>query len=121
MICHSTESDQIITEESAVSREIATGNGFAAYNLCPHLCVEAPDTNFTISVRLSEGRRVTFAFTPIDDSYLPEAVDIIYHGKMSQILGQSWPLQDLLLFPKIGNPQGIETRYTRLNLRARKP
>jgi hypothetical protein len=68
-----------------VSEAIALAAGFASVNNVPHLCVELPDGHNTISVRTSDGKRITFAF--IVTSWPPggpaDCVDIVYHDSGS--------------------------------------
>ncbi|MHC4676558.1 MAG: hypothetical protein ACYTBZ_29075 [Planctomycetota bacterium] len=64
-------------------RETAKERGFEAYNSGPHLCVEVPDGNYTITCRNSEGKQVTFAFCPNsgprDVSPGHHCIDIVHH------------------------------------------
>tara|TARA_R100000951_G_C2649356_1_gene183837 strand:+ start:1397 stop:2086 length:690 start_codon:yes stop_codon:yes gene_type:complete len=50
--------------------------GFARFNNGDHLCVDVPDGHSTISVRLSDGRQITFAFCPYSEGGVPKCVDV---------------------------------------------
>ena len=58
----------------------ACNAGFAQFNGGEHLLVSVPDGHSTISVRLSNGRLVTFAFTPYVENGCPQGIDIQDHG-----------------------------------------
>lgn len=51
--------------------------GFNKFNGGQHLCVEVPNENCTISCRLSDGTKVTFAFTQYrHGDHAPACVDV---------------------------------------------
>ena len=50
--------------------------GYALWNDCDHLCVDVPDGVSTISCKLSDGRQITFGFTPYELNGIPKCVDI---------------------------------------------
>ncbi len=54
-------------------------NGFAKFNGGPHLCVDVPDGHYTISVKTSEGRKITFAFCPYEENGPAQCVDVQQH------------------------------------------
>lgn len=54
--------------------------GFAKFNGGDHLCVDIPDGHYTITVKNSEGRKVTFAFCPYEEGGVPRCIDIQDHG-----------------------------------------
>ena len=54
--------------------------GFAKFNDGQHLCVEVPDGRSTISVKLSDGRQITFAFCPYEKDGRPQCIDIHDNG-----------------------------------------
>ena len=58
------------------TRESAAQAGFGVFNNGPHLCVEVPAGNFTISARTPNGHRVTFAFCPRPDGAGHQCVDV---------------------------------------------
>jgi hypothetical protein len=59
----------------------AVAEGFAEFNRNPHLAVDVPDGNFTITCKTSEGKRITFAFLAYESGGKPpQAVDIAYHS-----------------------------------------
>lgn len=78
----------------SVSPEEAEAAGFASFNNNPHLCLEIPDGQFTISARTSTGRQVTFAFVPYKKDGPAQCVDITDHGTTGN--------EVLLLSPKCG-------------------
>jgi hypothetical protein len=86
----------------AVTKNNAIECGFAGYNNCTHLCVDVPDGFFTISARLSDGRRVTFAFTPYEENAPSQAVDILYHDPNTYVLNgeRKVPVQNVILFDR---------------------
>jgi len=53
--------------------------GWAVFNGGPHLCVEAPNGNFTISVNTLEGKKITFAFVPYHENGPAQCVDVQHH------------------------------------------
>jgi len=78
----------------------AKAKGFAEFNRCPHLCVDAPDGTFTISVKTSEGKRVTFSFLPYKTDGAPQCVDICFHdnGTTNERNGHTVPTFDIIAF-----------------------
>ena len=68
------ESPKIRTQvvKPGTAREI----GFGSFNFGDHLCVDVPDGHSTISVKLSDGRQITFAFVPYQEGGVPKCVDI---------------------------------------------
>jgi hypothetical protein len=66
------------------SEVIALAAGFASFNNVPHLCVQLPDGHQTISVRTSDGKRITFAFLATAAAGgAADWVDIVYHDSGS--------------------------------------
>lgn len=57
--------------------EQAQEAGFATFNNQPHLCIDIPDGSHTITVRTSEGKKVTFAFQSYTEGGAPQCVDIV--------------------------------------------
>lgn len=51
-------------------------DGFERFNGGPHLCVDVPDGLFTITCKMSNGKKVTFAFVPYKDGAPASCVDI---------------------------------------------
>tara|TARA_R110002167_G_scaffold99086_1_gene260112 strand:- start:52 stop:741 length:690 start_codon:yes stop_codon:yes gene_type:complete len=49
---------------------------YALWNDCDHLCVDVPDGVSTISCKLSDGRQITFGFTPYETGGIPKCIDI---------------------------------------------
>jgi|TARA_R110000803_G_scaffold103620_1_gene171772 hypothetical protein len=49
---------------------------YALWNDCDHLCVDVPDGISTISCKLSDGRQITFGFTPYELNGIPKCIDI---------------------------------------------
>jgi len=86
----------------ATSPAEATAQGFAEFNTCPHLCVNVPDSTFPISVKTSEGKRVTFSFLPYKTGGAPQCVDVCFHdnGTTSHRHGKDVPTFDVLAFGK---------------------
>jgi hypothetical protein len=75
--------------------------GFATFNPGPHLAVEIPDGMSTITCRTSQGRKVTFCFTPYEDGGPPQCVDIMEHtGPTVELDGKAHPIQRLVAFGK---------------------
>jgi hypothetical protein len=71
--------------------------GFAKFNGGPHLCVDVPDGHYTISVKTSEGRKITFAFCPYKKDGPAQCVDIQQHdtGKAAE---NGSPVQKVICF-----------------------
>lgn len=107
MIDHAPEEDGILTQFPSITKVQAIKAGFAGYNNCPHLCVDVPDGFFTISARLSNGRRITFAFMPYDEGERPMAVDIIDHDSCETVTNgkRKIPVQKVILFDRGDKPQ----------------
>ena len=57
-------------------REHAEKRGFAVFNPGTHLCVDVPNGHYTVSCRLSNGKRVTFAFVPYTENGPADCIDI---------------------------------------------
>ncbi len=57
----------------------AKARAFASFNEGPHLCVNVPNGNYTISARTASGKRVTFSFVPYDAHGEGQCVDVQYH------------------------------------------
>jgi hypothetical protein len=72
------------------SEVTALAAGFASFNDVPHLCVQLPDGRHTISVRTSDGKRITFAFlaTAVAGG-AADCVDIVYHDSGSSRPGSN--------------------------------
>ena len=75
-----------------LTAEKAATNGYSKYNGGPHLCVDVPEGNFTISAKTPQGRQITFAFIPAYDSPGHQCIDIHCHntGKLNS---QGVPVQ----------------------------
>lgn len=55
----------------------AEEQGFKTFNKrAIHLCVDIPDGWSTVTCRLSNGKRVTFAFVPYEHEGVPQCVDV---------------------------------------------
>jgi hypothetical protein len=66
------------------SEVTALAAGFASFSNVPHLCVQLPDGHHTISVRTSDGKRITFAFVAMAAAGgAADWVDIVYHDSGS--------------------------------------
>jgi hypothetical protein len=102
MIDNDPNGDLIVTKSAAVAKAVAIDSGFASYNDCPHLCVDVPDGFFTISARLSDGRRITFAFAPYEKDSAAQCVDIHYHDSCKFVHSgkRGIPIQDVILFDR---------------------
>lgn len=59
--------------------------GFAGFNDVPHKVLDLPDGDFTISVKTSDGRRVTFSFQPYSPAGTARFVDIQFHDRGTSI------------------------------------
>lgn len=66
------------TRSRFLSHDAAAKEGYATFNKVPHVCVDVPDHNVTITCRTSDGRRVTFAFLQYQKDNPPQCVDIHY-------------------------------------------
>lgn len=75
-------------------------DGYATFNRGPHLCIDAPNGHFTISVRTSEGKMVTMAFVPYSENGPPQCMDVQYHssGVVKQNGSSSSPVQAVIGF-----------------------
>lgn len=74
---------------------------FAQFNRGPHLCVEVPDAISTISVRTSEGNKITFSFLPYREGGPPKCVDIQHHSIQTTVNdtnGKRLPVQEVIVF-----------------------
>jgi hypothetical protein len=106
MIDHGPKADLIITESASVAKAVAIDSGFAGYNQCPHFLIDIPDGFATISARLSDGRRVTFAFVPYAENAPAQCVDIIYHDAHEFVINgkRKVPMQNIVLFDRGDKP-----------------
>jgi hypothetical protein len=102
------ENDHMTTAISLSQRDAEWGSevtalaaGFASFNDVPHLCVQLPDGRHTISVRTSDGRRITFAFLPMAAAGgAADCVDIVYHDSGSSCAsanGATVPTFDVII------------------------
>jgi len=82
------------------SQDEAVAAGFAGFNANPHLCVEVPDGNYTITAKLSNGKRVTFAFQPYVKGGPADCVDVCFHdsGRTIKNGGRDCPQFDVMAF-----------------------
>jgi len=64
---------------------------FARFNNCPHTDIEIPDGDHTISVKLSNGKRITFAFVGEQKDKPAQCVDVKYYdgGGLIQAKGMA--------------------------------
>lgn len=70
-------------------RDYAAKRGFATFNRGTHLCVDVPDGHYTVSCRLSNGKRVTFAFIPYSENGPADCIDI-HHATGTPITGRDF-------------------------------
>lgn len=91
--------------------------GFAKFNGGDHLCVDIPDGHFTISVKTSEGRQITFAFCPYKAGKPACCIDIQDHGgkkigpdQANISKGQDATAQALICFSG-GGPDPFRSTY----------
>ena len=68
-----------ITHLPVMTATDAQAIGFARFNDVPTLPIDIPDGDFTVSVKTSDGRRVTFFFGAYRRGAPPRFVDIQYH------------------------------------------
>ena len=87
--------------------------GFARFNGGNHLCVDVPDGSSTISVKLSDGRQITFAFCPYRKDGVPKCIDIHDMGgkQLPDFVnkGQTHYQQQLIAFSGAG-PDAFRTK-----------
>lgn len=78
----------------------AKEKGYAKFNGGPHLCVDIPDGHYTITTRLSNGKRVTFAFCPYEENKPARCVDIQMHDTEEYIKNgdAKCPVQEVIVF-----------------------
>lgn len=62
------------------TEKAAEAAGYASFNAVPHLAIEVPDGNSTLTVRTSEGKLVTFAFLSYTTGGPPQCVDLFNHS-----------------------------------------
>lgn len=62
-----------------LSKEEAKQQGYATFNRGPHICIDVPDGQQTISVRTSNGKLVTFDFIPYKEGGPANCIDIVQH------------------------------------------
>lgn len=91
--------------------------GFARFNQGQHLCVDIPDGHFTISVKTSEGRQITFAFVPYKEGKPARCIDIHDNGgkqigpdQANISEGQDAQAQALICFSG-GGPDPFKSTY----------
>jgi hypothetical protein len=84
----------------ALDKNEARKHGFAGFNSGKHLLVNIPDGQFTVSCRLTNGKRVTFAFCPYELNGVPQCVDIQFHdsGQFVQNGDVQCPIQQVIAF-----------------------
>ena len=70
-----------ITDLPVMSRADAVSLGFAGFNDVPHKAIDVPDGAFTITVKTSENRRVTFCFMGKSYDGPARFVDIQFHDR----------------------------------------
>ncbi len=68
-----------ITQLPVMSASDAEAIGFARFNDVPTLPLDIPDGDFTISMKTSDGRRMTIFFGAYRRGAPPRFVDIQYH------------------------------------------
>lgn len=80
---------------------LAESRGFATFNEQPHLMVEAPPEggSFTVTVKTSDGKRVTFGFQAYHAGGPQKCVDVLYHdsGKSKNNGGSDLAAFDIFL------------------------
>jgi len=86
-----TKMDQLKTQVFASGDE-AEAAGYAQFNRVPHLAVDVPDGYLTITAKMSDGRRITFAFLPYREGAPPSCVDVVYHDSGTHRLVNDNPL-----------------------------
>jgi len=93
--------------------ELVEQAGYARFNQCDHLCVDLPDGNQTITVRTSEGKKVTMAFLPYKTGGPAQCVDVAYASKGTSINngGREVETFDTVVFT-VGN-QVFDSRCSR--------
>ena len=98
--------DMFVTPFPPVTADDAEKAGYAQFNRNPHLCIDLPDGGFTITVKTSEGKRMTFAFQPYTTGGPPQCVDICYHdnGTSREFNRQTLPTFDAVLFGQTKHP-----------------
>lgn len=74
-----------ITDLPVMSRADAVSIGFAGYNDVPHKPIDVPDGAFTITARMTEGRRVSFCFMGKSYDGPARFVDIQFHDRGTRI------------------------------------
>jgi hypothetical protein len=75
--------------------------GFAHFNGGPHLCVDVPNGNFTVTCRTSEGRKITFSFVPYTEDGPAKCVDVQHHtsgAAMDNGGSTDIPVQEVIAF-----------------------
>jgi hypothetical protein len=73
------------------------GLGYAKFNNNPHLCVDIPDGNFTITCKTSTGEQVTFSFVPYRTGCPAQCVDIQRHTTAFST-SNGRPIQNVICF-----------------------
>lgn len=59
--------------------------GFASFNDVPHKVLDLPDGDFTLSMKTSDGRRVTLSFQPYSANGTARFIDIQFHDRGTSI------------------------------------
>ena len=82
-----------------ITSEKAEAKGYAKFNNVPHHLVDVPDGNSTITCRMSDGTKVTFAFLAYTTGGVPKCVDICeHHEEMMDFPGGRHPEQKVVVF-----------------------
>lgn len=95
----------------------AVAAGYAEFNGGDHYAFDVPDGMSTVTLRTSEGKRVTLAFMPYQSGGAPQCVDICYHDNGTTHKaknGQQMPDFHVLHWSNVGQPKDgmvIDTRH----------
>lgn len=85
-------------KSNTTTPEGAEATGFATFNNVPHICIDVPDGNHTITLKTSEGKLLTVALLPYETGGAPQCVDVVSHAHAG--LAHTAHPQDIRVFNK---------------------
>ena len=81
------------------SAKDAQDKGFAVFNTSfQHLCVDVPDSNFTITAKTPDGKKVTFAFLMYQDGHGCVDIHHQHDGESVKNGSEDLPIQNVIVF-----------------------
>jgi hypothetical protein len=71
------------------TEEEAQAAGYATFNHCTHYAIDVPDGISTVTLKTSEGKRLTIALLPYNHGAAPQCADISYHDSGVEVMTKS--------------------------------